>query len=625
MRCKIKINFSFALKCKNAPNTGAKIRINMITRDTIMKPTRLASLLVLTLFAVAACKSPKKMAKTVSNIEFKNDPEVLTVKGDSVEVRVRGKFPPKTFQKNAVVKLQPIIKYGAEERPLRPMYLVGEKVKLENAQKINYKTGGSFTYTEKMPYTPDQRATLLALDYTVKFSSNYEELQQCVSDSKDSVVRGTITTALTVKPTDDTYFYTNDQNASAFRKLIFYYVVDEGRLRDSVMRGPAVAKLRQYAKDTSFRFKLIILNSYASPDGELARNKTLVYERANSAYTLVKNELKRLGIKNIVDSNLVRRPDLNFEDWDGLKREVERSNISGKEDIMGVINSNMTLEQKEKALRALPSWNDLKVRVLPRLRRTEVVLSGSFPNRSYKDALAVANSDMSQLTPKELLLVANNTDDEAMKARIYKYYAETYANDWAGRNNYAVSLMNSAKGELKADPFAQPKAVIEAEKMLEDLNAQFPGNDTIINNLAVAKRFLRKYDDAEKLYMEARKHGFNVNYNLGVLYIKTGEYEQTVENFAGDKRCDYNMALGYMLQGDYDVAMQKIECIENKKAEDYYLRAIIAARKGDKDMMNTSLTRAVSMDSKMHDTALNDLEFRSYKNSAEFRNAIRVK
>ncbi|MDZ4838548.1 MAG: hypothetical protein SGJ04_00935 [Bacteroidota bacterium] len=593
-------------------------------KNTTMKPLRTLLLSLLTVAALVGCNNPKKLAKVVANVELKNEPEVIEVRGDSISFNLRGKFPPKTFAKNAVIKFQPILKYGNnEERPLKPIYLRGEKVKLD-AQMISYKNGGTFSYKDKMPYTPEMKNTVMSLDYTVKFASSYDELQQCVSDTRDSVVRGSVITALTVQPTDDIYFYTNDEPVGGFRKIIFYYAIDEGFLRDSVMKGPTLAQMRRLARDTNFKFNLITLNSYASPDGEFTRNKTLVRERAESAYKLVKSELKRLGVTRVADSSLIRRPDINYEDWDGLKLMVSNSNLDGKDEVLGIINSSLTLPEKEDALRKLPIWNTLKTSYLPRLRRTEVVFSGSFPNRSYADALNMANQNMDLLTPKELLLVANNTQDAAMKTSIYKYYMEKYGNDWAGKNNYAIMLLENGKAEIIKDPFSTPESVVTAEKYLEELNAQFPNNDTIINNLGVAKRYLRKYGEAKALYNEAKRNGLDMDYNLGVLYIKYGDYDQATNSFASVKKCDYNVALGYMLKGDYEVALQKIECIENKKSEDFYLRAVVAARKGDKDLMNTSLTRAVSMNPALHDVAKEDLEFRKYVNSAEFRNAIKV-
>jgi tetratricopeptide (TPR) repeat protein len=184
-----------------------------------------------------------------------------------------------------------------------------------------------------------------------------------------------------------------------------------------------------------------------------------------------------------------------------------------------------------------------------------------------------------------------------------------YPNEWGGANNYAAMLIRQGKYK-------------DADSLLEILNAKYRDNDTIANNLGVAKRFLRKYDAAKDLYGISKRGGLKEDNNMGILYIKYGDYDNAVTSFEPN-RCDYNVALAYTLKGDYETALQKIDCIEDKNADVYYLRAIVGARKGDKDLMTTSLTRAVTMDSTLHDMAKTDLEFRKYVNTQEFKNAIR--
>jgi Flp pilus assembly protein TadD len=215
---------------------------------------------------------------------------------------------------------------------------------------------------------------------------------------------------------------------------------------------------------------------------------------------------------------------------------------------------------------------------------------------------------MDGLTKKELIMMANQ-GDTAAKERVYKYYMDKYPNDWAGRNNYAALLLQ--KGQYE-----------EANTMFEALHNEFRNNDTIHNNLGVAKRHLRKYNEAKEHYTTAASGGVKENNNLGILYIKYGDYASSVSSFEAD-RCDYNVALAYTLNGDYETAKRKIECIEDKTADVYYLRAIIGARSGDKELMTTSLTRAVQMDASLRDLAKEDLEFRKYNTTSEFTNSIR--
>ena len=109
---------------------------------------------------------------------------------------------------------------------------------------------------------------------------------------------------------------------------------------------------------------------------------------------------------------------------------------------------------------------------------------------------------------------------------------------------------------------------------------------------------------------------------MGILYIKYGDYDNAVASF-DSKQCDYNVALAYTLKNDYDNALSKIDCITDKTPEVYYLRAVVAARKGDVDLMTTSLTLAVKGDPSYRDEAKTDMEFKKYWNKVEFQNAIK--
>lgn len=583
--------------------------------DTLrMKGSWRLLLTVITIFAISACQSPKKVSKAISKIKFRSEPEVLEVHGDSVLVTVKGKFPPRSFPKNALVKFQPILHYGdSMEMPLKIMYLKGEKVKGEEGKTINTQKGGSFTYTEKFEYKPEMRHADMSLDYNIKLVSKYKDLNQCLTGTSDTTFYGTITTSLSVKGTDDIYTLDTIKSDVGGRKIIFYYVVDEGSLRDSAKKGPAAREIRKIVNDSSFVIKKVVLHGYASPDGEVDRNVTLTKLRTNSAMDFMKKELKRMGVKKIYDSTYLGSPD-NGEDWVGLERLVRANNFEGKQDVLDIItNKSLSPKDKEARLRTLPSWNTMLVNnLLPKLRRTEVVFEGNIPSRTLSELREMAKDTASfyDMAKRELIMLANNSQtDTNLLLNVYHHLMVRYPSDWAGKNNYAAVLLKQGN-------------VLEANAMFEELHTTFPDNDTIANNLGVAKRYQHKYDEAKDLYMSAQEGGVKENNNLGILYIKYGDYENAVNSFEPD-RCDYNVALAYTLKGDYENALQKIDCIENKTADVFYLRAIVAARKADKDLMTTSLTRAVQLDPSIRERAKDDLEFKKYLSTAEFTNAIR--
>jgi hypothetical protein len=649
----------------------------MNTRQLKLKQFFVPSLLAIIM--LSGCVSPKKLGKDLEKMGFKAQPELLEVKGDSIEVSINMKIPPKSFHKKAVVKFQPILKYGEQEKELATMYLQGEKVRDKKGKTVKFAKGGSFKYHDKIEYTTEMKHSKLSMDYQIKIASKYDELNQCISGKRDSTTRGTITTALSVKPYDDIYFFTGNEHPNLYDstnggkggnmstmdatnghpELIFYYVIDEGKLRDSAKRGPAARTLSRYIgpkeakmakkgkkgkkndaaedekelRDEMAQPKVtgVVFKSYASPDGEVNHNGQLCQQRAASANDFVKKEFKRLGVKEINDANFVKQPDQN-EDWAGFKNLVEKSSMKGKSDVLAVINSGQSIEEKEKQLRSMPQWNELTKKILPRLRRTEVYLQGIHSGvrtrtgtRSVADLKTEHSSGAdSNLSQREMLILAANMDDLGEREKIYKMYADKYPSDWTGQNNYAAIVLKQGGAMVKDENTAMKSnaKIDQALKLFEGLHTQYPANDTITNNYAVAKRFARKYNDAQSGYMSAKNDGVKEDNNMGILFIKYGFYDKAAASFEAN-RCDYNVALAYTLKGDYDQALNKIECITDKKAEDFYLRAVIGARKNDKTLMTTALTRAAQMDPSLRDRAKNDLEFSKFWDNAEFQNALR--
>ena len=634
------------------------------------------------IMALSACNSPRKLAKAMDGMKFKTQPEVLEVAGDSVEIKVTAKIPPKTFGKKAIVKFQPVLVYGDQQKELDPIYLQGEKVKEKKGKVIKYAKGGAIPYDKKIEYTPEMKKSRLSLEYQIKIASNYDELNQCYSGKRDSSTHGTITTALSVKPYDDIYFYTGNEHPNLYDttvgggkgvangmdmknlgrpNLVFYYVINEGSLRDSAKRGPAArlldkligpketakakkgkkGKMDQAADEKELREEMekggkvtgVVFKSYASPDGEMGRNTELCKERASSTFDFTKKEFKRLGVKEVNDANFVKQPDAS-EDWAGMKTLVERSNMKGKADVLAIINSNQSPDEKEAALRSMKSvWLDLAKNILPRLRRTEVYLQGlgsvttTMVGRTRTaDEVKAAHQQGadSTLSQREMLILAANVTDINERANIYKMYAEKYPNDWTGQNNYAAIVLKQGAMGVKDETTALKSnaQIDQAKGMFEKLHTQYPANDTITSNLAVANRFARKYDMAQTGYSAAKTDGVKEDNNLGILFIKYGWYEKATGSFPASQ-CDYNVELAYTLKGSYDEALNKIECNNDKKAEDFYLKAIIGARKNDKTLMSTAITRAIQMDPSMRDKAKNDLEFMKFWKSPEFMNAVK--
>src|SRR5437868_9124593 len=104
--------------------------------------------------AVAGCNGLGKMAKNASLVKYEVTPDPLEVHGDSVAITVKGTYPPKYFAKKVDLTVTPVVKTPSGEHAFKPITEVGEKSQTPG-NKINQKAGGSFTYSDKIAYTPD--------------------------------------------------------------------------------------------------------------------------------------------------------------------------------------------------------------------------------------------------------------------------------------------------------------------------------------------------------------------------------------------------------------------------------------------------------------------------------------
>ena len=67
--------------------------------------------------ALTACGGMNKMAKMANEVQWDVTPKVLEMHGDSVEMEITVTFPPKYFQKAAILELTPVLKYEGGDKP----------------------------------------------------------------------------------------------------------------------------------------------------------------------------------------------------------------------------------------------------------------------------------------------------------------------------------------------------------------------------------------------------------------------------------------------------------------------------------------------------------------------------
>ncbi|MEX0966348.1 MAG: hypothetical protein WD077_03855 [Bacteroidia bacterium] len=578
-----------------------------------MSKLKLFSLLIITPVLLMSCGGIGKMNKKYDTITYAAEPEALEVHADSVRYSVTGTIPPKYFHKRATMRIEPTLRYSDQDLPLDPIYLRGEKAEKQPGQPgktISKSGGGSFKIEGSAPFDSSMNQAYLIIVPSIRITDGkYSDLDRCISPPEDTLLLGTITTSLSVKPTDSFFLGGSTKPMRRDKKAIFYYQINRSILRDTTTQKEQVKDLLTFISDTNNVVDGISITSYASPDGEVAFNSRLSEHRTNAAYRYMVRELRKRNIDRYNDTAFYRRASIK-EDWEGFRRSVSNSNLENKNEVLQIIDSrDLSNEQKEERIRRAGTWDYLAENIFPPLRRSEVTMHTYGNIRDLDTVRAAGDRALNNLNQQEVLVYAFNHPDTSVKLNAYQYYMNTYPDDWFGPNNYAVALMWTEQ-------------YVRANEILTTLHNQHPDNDTIASNLGVSYRFVRNYQLAEEHLKNAESGGMNEDNNLGILYIKTAQYDKAVETFPADQ-CDYNAALAHTLAGQYDEAISRIECKVDKTAADFYLRAIAAARKGDKSLLTTSLTRAVMEDSSYREKATNDLEFRAYRDDPQFKNALR--
>ncbi|MEJ5264192.1 MAG: tetratricopeptide repeat protein [Bacteroidales bacterium] len=572
-----------------------------------MKKVNLSKVLILIPLTIAlgSCSGLKKMKDLASNAKYEVTPNVLEMNNGEVNLTISGTFPPKYFNKNAVVTVTPIVKYEGGQIELQSKKLQGEKVQA-NDQVIPYEAGGSFSYSDKFAYKDEMMRSTVEVKVTATVKNNTEEL------GSYKVADGIIVTPKLVRIEPKTVFLPDryQRTVPVSQSAAILYEINKSNLRPSELKKPEVKALTSYidslSKNPRFKVKGIEIASAASPDGPVKLNTSLAENREATAIKFLKDQGKKSKLKVLNNDSLLsvlKTP----EDWEGFKELMEKSDIKDKDLVLRVLSMYSDPEVREKEIRNIAeAFEEIKVKILPQLRRSKFVVKAEAIGYSDDEFLALAQSNPDIFTLEEILYAANLIKDFNQKAELYKKAAAKFPNDVRPKNNLGYILIQLGRYD-------------EAEAALQEAQA-IENNDAVKTNLgavALAKGDLAK---AEELLTAAVAAGEAPNYNLGILNIIKGKYDIAISYFGN--ACDYNAALAKLLNKNYEAAINTIGCSKDESAQAYYLKAILGARTDNSDMVFNNLRTAVAKDIKLKAYAAKDVEFLKYFEDETFKSII---
>ncbi len=555
---------------------------------------------------MGACNDLKKMAANADDINYSVNPKVLEVHNGQVAVNITGNFPEKYFRKKVSATLTPTLVWDGGEKALTPIYVQGEKIS-GNGQVIKYKPGGAFSYNDKFDYSPEMRRSKLVLKITAVKGTKEAEF-----DPED-IAEGIVATPELVKMTGGK----SSSAASNFKKdnaaskiAAINYDKNKADIKSTETKKSEIAEMQKYIKESKdndrVRFDGVELKSYASPEGSQDINKKVSNDRSNSASKFAKNEFK--GVNGADDSNFFKSL-VTEEDWDGFKTAVQNSNLADKDMIIRVINMNSDPDKREEEIRNMKStFDELEKEVLPSLRRSEIVINVTNIGNTDEEIAKIYKEDPSKLTFTEIMHYGEITEDAHKRVEIYTKATELFPEEWSAYNNLGAALYET-------------KDYQAAKVALEKAKSKSNGNATVLNNMGNIALSEGNIAEAEANYSSAT--GVNeASAGQGVIAIKKGQYANA-SNFYGED-CSFNAGLAKVLNKENDAAMKALDCGDEKDdAMNYYLKAVVCARKTDNEGVFNNLRTACQKDSKLKDFAAKDVEFINLFENETFKSIVK--
>ena len=173
--------------------------------------------------------------------------------------------------------------------------------------------------------------------------------------------------------------------------------------------------------------------------------------------------------------------------------------------------------------------------------------------------------------------------------------------------------------------------VDEAKAAFEKAKGIDASNTTVLNNLGACAYAEGDAVAAKEYFDAAAGAGNEVSYNQAVIATKKGDYETALNLFSSSRFDSFNWALAKLLnysntknQDVFDASLGILNKIEDQNDPKIaYLKAVISARKQDKDGIINNLKVAVEKDAALGAYAAKDIEFAQYADDADFQSVAK--
>jgi tetratricopeptide (TPR) repeat protein len=571
-----------------------------------MKKFRNYFILILAATVISSCSGLNKMKKNAGLVKYEVTPKVLETHAGLVNVTVDGVYPEKYFDKKTTLTATPVLVYEGGETVFKDVKVIqGEGVAANN--QVITKSGGNFKYSGTVPYTENMKKSELILRVQGTRGG------KAVDFDPIKLADGVIATSTLVGKEESRPIMMHDRFARIVpetQMADINYQINRSEILSKELKAEDIALLKEYIKavnaDPDREFKKTQIQSYASPDGKFELNEKLSDKRGTTADKFIKKEFGKVeAAKDPAFFEAAAVP----EDWDGFKTEVENSAIQDKELILRVLSMYSDPEVREKEIKNMAStFEALKTDILPKLRRSKMIVNVDKIGRTDEQILSQMRSDPSVMSLDEKLYAATLTSDVNEQLKFYQATANLHPKCIRAQNNIGYTYMELGQVDNSIKAF-------EAAKVLQN-------NDVVKNNLGFASLAKGDMAKAEEYFNSMTAATPESRWGLGVIAITKGEYDKAVNYFGND--ASYNLALALVLKGDVKKAKTTLDSLKEvgKTGKPAYLKAVVGARLDDRKYMDAGLRDAIAFDAKWKNYAKTDLEFAKFFDDATFKSTV---
>lgn len=212
--------------------------------------------------------------------------------------------------------------------------------------------------------------------------------------------------------------------------------------RNTVELGKIQATIDSVRSDEDITITQVWLKGFASPESPYSHNRDLAIGRTAA----LKKHIQQLY--RFADG--VIATDYEPEDWNGLRRYVEQSNIDHREKILALIDSDMDPDAKEKKIKQTypAEYRFLLQNCYPALRHTDYRIAYNI--RSYSDVEEIKRlltTRPQNLSQNEFYLVAQQYEPGTDEfTRVFETAVRMYPTD-------PIANLNAANAAIRRDDF----------------------------------------------------------------------------------------------------------------------------------------------------------------------------